>query len=362
MPTSAEMEAQVSSTAHGKSVLPMSMTQARGIVGDLFRPKPWVYWTDFLVTWAIGTACFAVVRLFPLFSWQQALVFTVSCLAYYRVAMFIHELVHLRKGTFQAFRFVWNMLVGIPFLLPSFLYYTHVDHHRRKHYGTERDGEYLPLAHRSRWHIVVYMLGILVIPVLPAIRFGILSPLAWIFPPIRRWVHQHASSMVMDPSYIRPLPSERSLRTIYIQEALCFLWLVGVFAVPLIFLDRWPIPFLTQVYFTALVGVALNQIRTLGAHRWYNDHGEMTFLEQLQDSVNYPHRPWVTLLWGPIGLRYHALHHLFPSIPYHSLHEAHHRLMDRLPANSPYRSTNAVSLLGVLSELWTRPRSGAKQA
>ncbi len=48
-----------------------------------------------------------------------------------------HELVHLPKEGFRGFRVVWNLLCGIPFMIPSFMYYPHVDHHRRKSYGTE---------------------------------------------------------------------------------------------------------------------------------------------------------------------------------------------------------------------------------
>ena len=32
-------------------------------------------------------------------------------------------------------------------------------------------------------------------------------------------------------------------------------------------------------------------------------------------SVNYPQRAWLSELWAPVGLRYHALHHLQPGLP-----------------------------------------------
>ena len=37
-----------------------SLSEARTIVGEYFRPNPWIYWTDFLASWAIGTLCFAL--------------------------------------------------------------------------------------------------------------------------------------------------------------------------------------------------------------------------------------------------------------------------------------------------------------
>src|SRR5262245_42869800 len=122
-----------------------SLAQARHIVKDLFQPKPAVYWADFLLSALGGMVCFRLVRreLAP-FSIAQAVVFAICCLLFYRAVLFTHELVHIRSGTFRAFRIAWNLLCGIPFLMPSFAYYTHVDHHMRKHFGTARDGEYLP--------------------------------------------------------------------------------------------------------------------------------------------------------------------------------------------------------------------------
>ena len=43
--------------------------------------------------------------------------------------------------------------------------------------------------------------------------------------------------------------------------------------------------------------------------------GELTFVEQLLDSVNYPGRALLYVPIMPVGLRYHALHHLFPTMP-----------------------------------------------
>ena len=129
-----------------------SITKTRAIIKDLFRPSPAIYWADFLGTFVVGSICYALVRrVLPPWSIWQALAFAVAVVLYYRAALFVHELTHLRDGTFRWFRIVWNLLCGIPFLMPSFMYYSHVDHHTRKHYGTAHDGEYLPLASTGRW-------------------------------------------------------------------------------------------------------------------------------------------------------------------------------------------------------------------
>lgn len=348
--------------ATAPAVPEFSLAESRNLVRDLFEPKPWIYWTDFLVSITIGHVFYGLVRgvfaipSLPLAAQYaiSATAFIVSSLAYYRAVMFTHELVHLRSGTFTGFRIVWNLLCGIPFLVPSFTYYTHLDHHRRKHYGTKHDGEYLPWGQRNVWHLVFYLSQVFIVPVLGVFRFLVLTPLTWLHPAIRDWVHRHASSMIVDPMYIRPLPTRQDLRIIRLQEAACFAWCLGVAVIPPVFLGRWPWPFLLQGYCTAVVILTINSIRTLGAHRWANDGREMTFVEQMLDSVNVGKSTIAAELWGPIGLRFHALHHVFPSMPYHEMAKAHERLMKQLPPDSAYHKTVEPNLTSALIDLWKR--------
>ena len=193
--------------------------------------------------------------------------FVAYSLLYYRCAMFIHELVHIRADRFTLFRAVWNFFCGTVFLTPTFVYYTHLDHHRRKDFGTARDGEYIPLACRSRWETVGYLMQSFVIPPLAFFRFFVLTPLTWLSPSLRRLVHQRASSMIMDPSYIRPLPTPKVLRVIRQQELLCFAWCATIVVSLATVLRPWALTFLVQGYATGVFIVMLNAIRTTGAHR-----------------------------------------------------------------------------------------------
>ncbi|MEM6778839.1 MAG: fatty acid desaturase [Planctomycetota bacterium] len=336
---------------------------ARSLIADLQKPNAAIYWVDFLVSIIAGHVFLHGMFVLP---WQfgftpWVIVGIVVCyictvILYMRALMFIHELVHLPVNGFKAFRVVWNALCGIFFLVPSFMYYPHVDHHRRKHYGTDHDGEYLPLSHRGPWMIILFIAQALVLPLLALFRFTIISPVCWVIPSLRPIVHRHMSSMIVDPYYERRDASSKVMRIVILQEAFCFIWCVWFLIRGSIMRDQPLDPFWLIAYAVGVGILVLNEVRTLGAHRWTNDGGEMTFEEQLLDTVNYPNHAWATELWGPIGTRYHALHHLFPTLPYHNLGIAHRRLTEGLPADSIYHQTSADTLLGEVAALWRRAK------
>jgi hypothetical protein len=106
-----------------------SFAEARGLIGDLTKPNPKIYWTDFLVSILVGHTAIHLVRFLPQFysdaAWMVPAVvvaYFVTVVMYMRALMFTHELIHLPKAGFQGFRIVWNALCGILFLVPSFIY------------------------------------------------------------------------------------------------------------------------------------------------------------------------------------------------------------------------------------------------
>lgn len=351
-----------------------SIREARSLITDLSTPNPKVYWVDFLTTMLVGSLAFAML----LYSDQlvesttalwcsRVFFFSVVSVMYMRAVMFIHELVHLPRNQFKGFRVAWNLLCGIPFLIPSFLYYPHVDHHRRKHYGTDKDGEYLDLSHRHPANVFVFLAAAFVVPIAAVARFLIMTPIAWVFPGFRKWVEKRASSMIIDVFYLRGDYGAEARKIMRLQEGLCFVWCIGLVSYAPIVSGQWIDGFLVTCYLLAVTLILINNVRTLGAHRWMGDGSELSFEEQLLDSVNYPYRPWFTELWGPVGTRYHALHHLFPSLPYHNLGAAHRRLEEGLPADSLYHETTRISLMQAIGELWSRasnrnPAEGEKTA
>src|SRR2546430_5904123 len=154
----------------------------RTIPSAWFKPDPRIYWTDMLLSAATGWTAF-VLSVRATTPWGRGALLIVAAFALYRAVLFIHELTHLAVHELPAFRGAWNALVGIPLLLPSFLYEgVHTDHHRQRSYGTPADPEYVPFGRRPPHLIVSYALFSLLLPVMLVLRFGIIAPLSWVFP------------------------------------------------------------------------------------------------------------------------------------------------------------------------------------
>ena len=329
----------VAAASRTRSAIPDDAAMLRA-AADLSREfsvaKPGIYWPDMLASALVGYAGLAGAIL------ADGVALALACglvavLALYRAASFIHELTHIRRDALPGFRLGWNLIVGIPLMIPSFMYEeVHTQHHARTRYGTANDPEYLPLALMKPWSLPLFILIALLMPAGVMLRFGILTPLSLIVPPLRRIVREQFSALSINPDYRRRAPEGDLKRRWAWQEA-------GACAAALILMSSvfflgWK-PLLTFMAVHSGVSV-LNQLRTLVAHLWENEGEAMTVTAQYLDSVNVPPpSPWAEL-WAPVGLRYHALHHLLPSVPYHALPQAHRRLVAALGQDSPYHRGN----------------------
>jgi len=275
--------------------------------------------------------------------------FIIAVLGFYRAVVFIHEVIHLRVRSMRAFQAGWNMLLGIPVLTPSFLYKIHLHHHARSLYGTADDAEYMRSGVRPRPHLLICPLLTSVAPALAVLRFLVLSPLSWMAPRVRRWVEERASTLAVRVNYHR---NDEENEGLWQEVCACaWAWLVAIALATGWLSLSWVLLVLSTL---AAVGL-LSSIRTLAAHRYRSDEGPVTFMEQVRDSVNHPGGV-LAELWAPTGLRYHALHHMLPSLPYHALPAAHRILMDKLPKHSFYRQTNSTGLFRTLRTLWADSR------
>ncbi|MEM8725961.1 MAG: fatty acid desaturase [Pseudomonadota bacterium] len=330
-------------TADDKAML----RAARDLTKDLGEARPGIYWPDMLISAGVGYAGIAVAIL----SQNTALTIAaglIAALALYRALMFIHELTHIHRDALPGFRTTWNLMVGIPMLTPSFMYEgVHTIHHKRTQYGTIEDPEYLPLALMKPWSLPVFVLVALLAPVALIVRFAVLVPLGALFPGVRTFTWQRFSSLSINPDFRRKPPTGDFAKRVLWQETGASLWAIAVLLSPLAFGWR---PLLIALAIFSLTAV-LNQLRTLVAHLWENEGEPMTVTAQFLDSVNVPPPGFMGEIWAPVGLRYHALHHLMPSMPYHDLPEAHRRLARELGVGSTYEGANHPGMMPLVARI-----------
>ena len=320
---------------------------ARDLTKGLGDARPGIYWPDMLVSAGIGYAGIAVAifsRAWPV----QIIAGLVAALALYRALMFIHELTHIHRDALPGFRTGWNLLVGIPLLTPSFMYEgVHTIHHKRTQYGTPEDPEYLPLALMKPWSLPAFVLVALLAPVALIVRAAVLVPLGAVIPAVRTFTWERFSALSINPDFRRRPPEGEFVARVRWQEAGVFVWSWALIGSTFAF--GWQ-PLLTALVILSLTAL-LNQLRTLVAHLWENEGEPMTVTAQFLDSVNVPPPGLAAEIWAPVGLRYHALHHLMPSMPYHDLPEAHRRLARELGAGSTYEGANHPGMLVLVARI-----------
>jgi fatty acid desaturase len=347
-------------TARGKSGAAALEEAIHAIPADWFHAAPIVYWCDLLVAAGAGWAALAfAVRSAGA---VRVALLTASTAALYRAVLFIHEITHRAARDVPYFRLVWNIAIGVPLLIPSFLYEgVHLDHHRQRCYGTPADPEYVPYGRRRPRVMLTSVASSLLAPAAFALRFAFIAPLSWIVPPFRRFVREHASALVINTDYVRRAPLDAGAR---LQEAAaCALvwiavWLWRAGRVPTAFVMSWAA--------VAAAASFVNALRTLAAHRYdHDDHDELEMVEQLLDSCTIAPRRGVAGVIGnlgralvaPVGLRYHALHHWIPSLPYHNLGRVHRRLAATIGPDAPYRSTFLFGFGAAIRDLIHRSRT-----
>jgi fatty acid desaturase len=326
--------------------------QLRPLISDLTEHRAAIYWSDLLTSLALFWCAFSLSLASTAERGLRGAAFAVAVLALYRAATFMHELAHLPQSRLPGFRWAWNLLCGIPILLPSFLYYSHLNHHSTKLYATIDDPEYLafgPHPLRSWWTLLV---GTLLSPLLLALRFAVLVPLAWFSPRLRCWLDVHFSAVAIHPHFRdRTRQRNRRRKEQRVAEPLTtlYLWLaIGACT------TGWLPPEVMGAFVACALGALLvNAVRTRYAHRYAHDGVRVSHKAQIEDSATLDYGGWFALL-APVGLRFHALHHLFPHLPYHALPTAHHRIVhSSLPAADTYRRTcrsHSNSPLLVLSD------------
>jgi fatty acid desaturase len=302
---------------------------------DYFQVKPLRYWIDFLFSLVIAYSAATVFLTAPLGTLIQLIAFPISVFWLYRLGSLVHEVCHLGHHEMRAFKVTWNLLVGVMTLTPSpFFTRHHRDHHSQRLYGRPEDPEYVAnVLTAGNWRSAIgYFMFLLAFPLLVFLRF-LLAPLSFLHPKIRRWVLERASSLTLNMRYRRRMNSfDRKVIT-WLELLCCVrasMILIGVY-VGLTEPSRIPLLYLLGV--TTLI---MNQMRQLADHHFEGDGSAASVESHILDSCNFTGNDLLTRLFFPFSIRYHALHHLFPSMPYHNLKSAHNHLVLVLPSDSPY--------------------------
>lgn len=322
---------------------------------NLFEVKAYRYWLDFVVSLMIAYTTGYLFLTSPALSWQQLLAYPIAITWIYRLSSLVHEVAHLPTGHMRLFKIVWNLAAGVVLLSPSpFFTHHHREHHAARWYGTVRDPEYIANVFTpGSWRgLIRYALIVAIFPVIVWLRF-IATPLTYLHSGLRDLVLTRASALTMNVHYERKHSSRPGWSFVAI-EWLCFVRACALLV--LVLLGSNPPERLLLVYLLALGALSLNQLRLVTDHH-LNSSGEVLGLEDhILDSCNYTSQDLLTRLLFPFAIRYHALHHLFPSLPYHNLAAAHRRLVQCLPADSPYRGLDQGSWWQVARHL-LKPRT-----
>lgn len=339
--------------AGSRDVLGISMAEARSLITDLTARRQWIYWIDLAACVLIGYTAFLLCPADHLLSPLAIGYMTIAALAFYRAVLFVHEIVHA-PSELRWFSVVWHVVCGIPLLVPQFTYEFHQDHHGSRTYGTAEDGEYVPYATEPRWRVIALPFTALLGPLVFVLRFLVLAPLSWLIPGIRSYVLTRASALMIDADFVRTLPEGRTPRSWLVQEFACFAYLVAMLA--LLVGGVYSPTRLVEAYVIVAAVLFVNWIRVLAAHRYESRNERMTIPEQVLDSIDHPSMPILGELWAPLGLRYHAVHHLFPKLPYHQLGKVRRRLAETIPRDGGFWSTEDRSLITSLKRLLAHPR------
>lgn len=302
---------------------------------DFFEVRASKYWIDLVLCAVLAYTSASIYVSSPLGSLTQLIAFPFAVFWLYRANSMVHEVSHLNRKQAPGFKVIWNLVLGVPTLFPStFFTMHHRDHHSGRHYGTPQDPEYIVnvFTPGSFSSTALYVLHVLVYPIFVLFRF-MFAPISFLHPKLRDFTLRRLSSFTLNWKYERNI-SRLDRKWFAVVELLCCFraWLIPLCVVfGVTDWTRFPL-----IYLLAITILGFNQMRFFADHHFESHGKKMSLADHIADSCNYPNSDFLTWLFFPFTIRFHALHHLFPAIPYHNLPAAHAHLISSLSADSVY--------------------------
>lgn len=273
----------------------------------------------------------------------------LAYIGFYRGIAFIHEVAHFRTRI-KGLGTLYNISLGFPNRLPYYFHEPHRYHHLPSSFGTLKDPEYLYQKGIGGIYMLRPWIAGPLSPLVLALRFWIYPMISWALPKkTQDWVLKHASTLVVNPKYIRPLPGPSERKSWQLQDLSSSLYTSALIGLCYFEILLWE--FFVSWYFIAATSTTINIYRARVAHRYDNPYLKHSPQSALKDSVTVE-SPWFSFLWAPLNLQYHALHHLAPQIPYYNLRKAHQTLKKELNSDHPYFEVTVSGLIPALKQYY----------
>lgn len=299
-------------------------------------------WGDFLLNLLLSWPLFIYTCFRP-----NIYTFIVSIFFLYRGTMLIHEVVHISKRV-PGYRLAYNLFFGWFTSYPAYIFDGHLYHHGKATYATKRDPEYKFIPEYNRRTLIGPVISAFILPIFQIIRFGVMPLILPLMPErYQIFVYERMSTLVFDVNFKRKIKHKKEeLKTMRFNDFMCSIY--KILTIILILTNILPVRFIIYFYIGFVFCSILNMYRALFNHLYTNESLKpLNKDEHILDTTTVE-SGFLTMIIFVNGLNYHALHHLFPEIPYYRLGAAHRLLMKELPEDHIYRKSVYPSFYSLL--------------
>jgi fatty acid desaturase len=313
------------------------------------KPIAWIYWLDFVISYSILIG--GIILSIKLSGFLSVLFFIVSAIAGFRVSIFVHEINHSGKQI-KGFEIAYNLLFGYLFKIPSYVFSDHKYHHNIKTFGSKSDPKYDDFSNQK----LSNLFQIFPSSILQVVRLNFRFLFVPIFFPFlsiekRKKVYSQQTSHSINPHYVRAEPRADQISTLYLHDLATCLYGWSILVLCTMQILPWSLVLILAGVLSAIW--TLDFVHLLTAHRYDGFSKAGNLQAQADDSITIV-GSWITEIWNPVGLRYHALHHLQEDLPYHSLGKIHQILVNKLPSDNFYQKSIERSAWPVWVKLFSR--------